>query len=830
MLRLKVLGGISVERDDQPLSSNGPRPRLLALLALVAGHGSGISRDKLSAYLWPESDTPRARNSLKQGLCSIRQSFGIPLAKSVGGLIRLDPALIEVDLWQFDAALARGDEAAAVAVYRGPFLDGFYVSGLDELERWIQSERERLARRYADGLQALAQRAECDRDPLAASIWWRRLTVVEPLCSTAALGYMRALAAAGDPTGAREHARAHATYVRAELGGPVAESVVAFANQLRRDSGESLVAEPSACAPAVPVVTPVGRPVIAVPNLRRQLPGAAAVLSHRVLALPAVPRQVWWAVATCLTVALLLVTSASGGRRPAATPLLESSLTTVAIMPFTATGGAEVAELGRGLEELLAARLDGADGLRTVSTGSAAARASRLYLRGHLISGGAHLRATATLYDRGNTNMAVAWAEAQTDGNDLFDLADALATQLIAEQYQGADERLTKVAATSTRSLPALKSYLSGERRLQAGSYPAAVDAFRQAVAADSTFALAYYRLSIAADWSGRRRTALSAAELAARYSDRLSNHDRRLVEAYLVQRRGRMDEAERLYRAIVADYPEDAEAWLQLAEVLFRANPLRGRSAEEAEPALQRVLSLDPHNKEALIHLARIAAMRGNGSAVDSLIRQTRSVTPDSAVLGLRAFRAFALGDRPGWNDAARELMAYPGLIPATAALQAAVYVDDLTGSERFAEMLTGGNLSCVLQSLGRRMLAQAQLSRGHPSAAMARLASAGPCDAGASLELRAVYASHPFVQTSRRRLRHLLMALRTWQPAAAADGEYEDSTDNIPAQLRRYGMGLVALRLGDTVQAHHASVALSRLSDRASAGDLGWSLSRSL
>jgi hypothetical protein len=42
----------------------------------------------------------------------------------------------------------------------------------------------------------------------------------------------------------------------------------------------------------------------------------------------------------------------------------------------------------------------------------------------------------------------------------------------------------------------------------------------------------------MAADWNGRRTTALWAAELAARYRDRLSDHDRRLVEAYLVQRR----------------------------------------------------------------------------------------------------------------------------------------------------------------------------------------------------------------------------------------------------------------------------------------------------
>ena len=73
MLRLKTLGGLSVERSPPPSLSTRPRRRLLALLALMAGHDAlGISRDKLLAYLWPESDTSRARSSLKQALSSLR--------------------------------------------------------------------------------------------------------------------------------------------------------------------------------------------------------------------------------------------------------------------------------------------------------------------------------------------------------------------------------------------------------------------------------------------------------------------------------------------------------------------------------------------------------------------------------------------------------------------------------------------------------------------------------------------------------------------------------------------------------------------------------------
>jgi DNA-binding SARP family transcriptional activator len=281
MLCLRTLGGLGIERDDQPLPPPGPRRRVLATLALMAGHDPpGISRDKLLAYLWPESDTRHARNNLKQALYSLRQTLGVPLVNCTGGLLRLDPAHITIDHWRFEAALARGDEAEAAAIYRGTYLDRFYVAGLDELESWMEAERERLARRYTDTLRVLAEQAEADRNTLAAAIWWRRLTAADPLCSTAALGLMRALATAGDPTAAREHARAHAAYVRAELGGPVAEAVVAFANRLR--------SEP-------------------VPDRRSTTKVAAGSRSPAGVHLRPVPRPVWLAVASLWIIALLLV-------------------------------------------------------------------------------------------------------------------------------------------------------------------------------------------------------------------------------------------------------------------------------------------------------------------------------------------------------------------------------------------------------------------------------------------------------------------------------------------------------------------------------------------
>ncbi|HZN99059.1 MAG TPA: BTAD domain-containing putative transcriptional regulator, partial [Gemmatimonadales bacterium] len=278
--------------------------RHLVLLALVAGyHLRGITRDKLLGYFWPESDTQHARNSLKQALYSVRQSLEMPLVACEGGVVRLDPTFIEVDVWQFQAALDRGDEVGAVGLYRGPYLDGCYLSGRDELERWIDAERDRLAQQYADAVRILAQRAEAKGNSAGAVVWWRRLTAADPLCSTAALGLMRALAASGDPTAAREHAREHAAYVRAELGGPVAEAVVAFANQLRSNPAppKSTRPQPRSDQPPHPLVRrgPDRRsgPVAAPPT--------ASTRWAEALLLPAVPRGAWKATAVLWVIALL---------------------------------------------------------------------------------------------------------------------------------------------------------------------------------------------------------------------------------------------------------------------------------------------------------------------------------------------------------------------------------------------------------------------------------------------------------------------------------------------------------------------------------------------
>lgn len=187
---------------------------------MLARAGSrGVTRDKLLAYLWPETDAERGGHRLTQLLYSLRRDLGADdLFLSAGGELRLNPLSITVDVAEFSDALERHELEAAVSGYSGPFLDGFYIGGSAEFDAWVEGERSELDRQYRSALESLAERAgEEGRWPEAAR-WWGQVVQADPLNSRTAARYIDALAAAGDRGGALRFARLHEERVRQELG------------------------------------------------------------------------------------------------------------------------------------------------------------------------------------------------------------------------------------------------------------------------------------------------------------------------------------------------------------------------------------------------------------------------------------------------------------------------------------------------------------------------------------------------------------------------------------------------------------------------------------
>ena len=146
------------------------------------------------------------------------------------------------------------------------------------------------------------------------------------------------------------------------------------------------------------------------------------------------------------------------------------------------------------------------------------------------------------LYDGAGTGGAAqTHASVEGDSTQLFELVDRLSAQLLVKRGPGT--RLAETAAVTTRSLVALKAYLDGERRLRAASLQrarldSAITMFQRAVTEDSTFALAQYRMAVAAGWANRPAMATAAANRALSMSGRLTQRDRRLLTAYVDFRR----------------------------------------------------------------------------------------------------------------------------------------------------------------------------------------------------------------------------------------------------------------------------------------------------
>src|SRR5688572_33053451 len=91
---LRLFGSPSIESDDGggvPLSGRVAQRHRLALLALIAmAPGQRLSRDKLIAYLWPESDSERALNLLKVSSYVLRGELGESALLSEGEDLRLN--------------------------------------------------------------------------------------------------------------------------------------------------------------------------------------------------------------------------------------------------------------------------------------------------------------------------------------------------------------------------------------------------------------------------------------------------------------------------------------------------------------------------------------------------------------------------------------------------------------------------------------------------------------------------------------------------------------------------------------------------------------------
>lgn len=204
---LRFLGAATVLRGTTALSGRAVQRRRVALLGLLAtAPERTASRDRLIGLLWPEAGTTAARDLLNTAVYELRQALGDEAIQSLGDELRLNPAVVQSDVTAFESAIAAGDYEAAVGLYRGPFLDGLFVTGAPEFEHWLDGARERVRRLHRQALRRLAATAST-RTSAADAL--ARLAEEDPADGEAVRDAVQVMSEVGNLGGARRLAERH---------------------------------------------------------------------------------------------------------------------------------------------------------------------------------------------------------------------------------------------------------------------------------------------------------------------------------------------------------------------------------------------------------------------------------------------------------------------------------------------------------------------------------------------------------------------------------------------------------------------------------------------
>ena len=159
--RLSLLGPVCLRGPDVASIRRASQQRRIALLAVIASSpGGSISRDRLLGLLWPDRDERTARHLLADSLYVLRRTLGDEAIIASADAVRLSPEFVWTDVVEFRRAIAEERWSDALELYRGDFLDGFYVRNAVDFDQWAEAERSRLRALATRAASALANALE----------------------------------------------------------------------------------------------------------------------------------------------------------------------------------------------------------------------------------------------------------------------------------------------------------------------------------------------------------------------------------------------------------------------------------------------------------------------------------------------------------------------------------------------------------------------------------------------------------------------------------------------------------------------------------------------
>jgi DNA-binding SARP family transcriptional activator/predicted ATPase len=276
MLKIYLLGQPRVELNGEALHFKLRNAEALfyylVMLNLDPAAAALPARDRgaLAALLWPETLEQVARRNLRDVIYSLRQTVG-EFVQATHSSVAWDR---EADYWldaaQFAALrplllqqpLDASRVAELLALYRGEFLAGFYVSESAEYEHWLGVERERFQASAVQAMQRLTDHYSDARQLTAGLEQSQRLLALDSANEYAHRQRMRLLALDGQRSAALAQYETCRRILAETFGVDPAPETQALYAQIR--AGAPLMGGPAPqpaipAAPAIPVPPPPPR-------------------------------------------------------------------------------------------------------------------------------------------------------------------------------------------------------------------------------------------------------------------------------------------------------------------------------------------------------------------------------------------------------------------------------------------------------------------------------------------------------------------------------------------------------------------------------------------
>jgi eukaryotic-like serine/threonine-protein kinase len=213
--------------------------------------------------------------------------------------------------------------------------------------------------------------------------------------------------------------------------------------------------------------------------------------------------------------------------------------------------------------------------------------------------------------------------EVRGDTAAMGDLADSLGVRILQALGRNRPIGVVRQVSIGSRSLPALKAFLYGEQFYRRGLWDSALVYYDQAIAQDSTFAIAFRQMARVLGWhppsSDLYRSAEEYNHRSVTLSRGLPRRDSLLIAAdsFGIAADEANDPADLIrfrYRDFstreeaVRRYPGDPEMWYELGDARVHAPPPLGGVPGPALEAFDHAIALDPGFAPAYEHTVQLA------------------------------------------------------------------------------------------------------------------------------------------------------------------------------------------------------------------------------